>query len=160
MKRAAWLGLSIAAVALPRAAWAQTTGPIVNSQTGLVIIPRGLSANPGAQLTVWPSGGSPTQNWSLVPTEQRWFKIVNQGNGLCIGVDSGSTADGAKVIQWRDNGHTSQEWRWRGEGRNRVLVNRNSGKVIGVAGASTEQGTNLIQWHEDGTPNQRWHLQR
>ncbi len=159
MKRAIFLTFPIVA-AMPRAAWAQASAPIANLQTGLVMIPRGLSSNEGTQLITWYRGTSPVQNWSIIPTGMGWFKLVNAGNGMCVGVAGGSTNDGAKIVQWHDDGTLNQQWRWLGRGGGRtLLVNRGSGKVIGVAGSSTVQGTPLIQWHEDGHLSQFWRLQ-
>ena len=135
MNRAIWLALLILA-ATPGTASAQPTGVIVNFQTGFAIgVPGGSGLG--------------------------WFKLVDVGSGLCVGVLGGSTADGAQIVQWHDDGSMNQQWRWRrrGNGQN-LLVNRGSRKVIGVTGGSTAQGTPLIQWHVDGTPNQLWRLSR
>ncbi|NUT94741.1 MAG: RICIN domain-containing protein, partial [Saccharothrix sp.] len=39
-----------------------------------------------------------------------YHRIVNVRNGLCVDVESGSTADGARVIQWPATGGTNQQW--------------------------------------------------
>ncbi|WP_427925558.1 RICIN domain-containing protein [Streptomyces sp. cg40] len=51
------------------------------------------------------------QNWTLVAAGQGLYKIVNQKSGLLLGVDQMSTASGAQVFQWSDNGTADHLWR-------------------------------------------------
>ncbi len=111
MTRTMWLSLVLVA-ATSGAALAQATGVIVNAQTGLVIGVPGGSTNGGVQLVTWHRNGTANQRWSVVPTDQGWFKLVNGGSGLCVGVNGGSTADGAAIVQWHDDGSMNQQWRW------------------------------------------------
>ena len=47
----------------------------------------------------------------LVPAATSgYFRLVNIKGGLCADVQGGSTADGAKIIQWPANGGSNQEW--------------------------------------------------
>ena len=39
-----------------------------------------------------------------------YYRLVNVKSGLCADVQSGSTSDGAKVIQWPSAGGANQEW--------------------------------------------------
>jgi ABC-type uncharacterized transport system permease subunit len=151
-----WLTLLLA-VAMSGVASAQATGRIANNGTGLVM---GVSAtSEGAQLITNQRNDHATQRWSIAPTGRGWFKLVNVGTGLCVGVTGGSTADGAAIVQWHDDGSLNQQWRWRNGGNGwYLLVNRGSGKVIGVSGGSAAPGTPLIQWHVDGAPTQLWRL--
>ncbi|GII81995.1 lectin [Sphaerisporangium rufum] len=55
--------------------------------------------------------GGAGQRWKLVAAATSGYhRVVNAGNGLCLDVEGGSTADGARVIQWPANGGTNQEW--------------------------------------------------
>ncbi|MER7004747.1 RICIN domain-containing protein [Dactylosporangium sp. NPDC000555] len=51
------------------------------------------------------------QGWKLVHSSTTgYYEIVNVRTGWYVDVEGGSTADGAKVIQWVGNGGSSQEW--------------------------------------------------
>jgi len=68
-----------------------------------------------------------------------------------------SNSEGTAVIQWHDDGHLSQQWRWGSGG----LVNRSSGKMLGTSGGgSTAQGAKLLLWPPTGNPDQAWHFVR
>ena len=69
------------------------------------------------------------------------------------------TADGAKALQWRDNGARDHEWRidLLSSGSYK-LTNMNSGKVLAVAGMLTDDGGEVIQWAGNGTADHEWTL--
>jgi hypothetical protein len=49
----------------------------------------------GAALVQWTDNGGTNQWWTLVPAATSGYsRIVNVGNGWCVDVDGGSTADG------------------------------------------------------------------
>ncbi|MFI7293743.1 RICIN domain-containing protein [Streptomyces sp. NPDC050121] len=71
--------------------------------------PGGASA--GTALDQNSDTNSTNQWWKLVPAATGGnHLLVNIKSGLCADVQSGSTADGAKVIQWSANGGANQEW--------------------------------------------------
>ncbi|MEU5894600.1 RICIN domain-containing protein [Streptomyces sp. NPDC047461] len=39
-----------------------------------------------------------------------YYKLVNRNSGRVLGIDAGSTADGAQVAQWIDTGALDQQW--------------------------------------------------
>ncbi len=39
-----------------------------------------------------------------------YYKLISKATGLVMDVDNSSTADGAKVQQWTDNGTDAQKW--------------------------------------------------
>lgn len=69
------------------------------------------NANQGTALVQTTDTNGANQRWKLVPaTTSGYHRLVNVGNGLCADVEGGSTADGARVIQWAANGGVNQEW--------------------------------------------------
>src|SRR5205814_5661898 len=70
-----------------------------------------------------------------------------------------STADGASVVQWTDNGGTNQQFSLADSAGGYVrLVNRNSGKAVEVAGLSTADGAAVQQYSDWNGNNQQWQL--
>jgi cytochrome c len=87
---------------------------IVNNQTGRCLAPENGSTNNGAQMTVVDCNHADrTQLWHPSVTHDdgthggTW---LNAGSWKCLGVLAGSTANGAKVIQWDCNGNPDQDW--------------------------------------------------
>ncbi len=66
-----------------------------------------------------------------------------------------STASGARVMQWADNGTADHRWRLRhgGNGTFRIQC-ANGGLVLGVSGGSTAQGAQIVTV-ADGTAGDR-----
>ena len=92
-----------------------------------------------------------------MPTNGGFFRVVNR-NAPDTGWDiaGASTANGAKVQLWADNGGANhQQWRpvANGEGLWR-LVARHSGKCLDVTDGSTANGVQLQQWDCNGNPAQ------
>ncbi len=49
--------------------------------------------------------------WTINETEYPGYAtITNVSSGLVLGIDQGSLEDGAKVVQWQDNGTSDHEW--------------------------------------------------
>jgi hypothetical protein len=146
-------------VASHGAAIAQATGQIVNDATGFTIGGGAGSMAEGVQLSVWQHDGSPNQSWSIVPTDDGWFKIVNAGTGLCVDVAGAVSTTGAAIVLSTDDGSASQQWRWLDREGHKILVNRKSREVIRVSGGSTAEGAVLVQWlYVVGAPTQFWHV--
>jgi len=88
------------------------------------------------------------------------YKLIDLGSGKVLGVSGMSTANGASVIQWADNGTADHKWRviLNANGTYR-LVNVNSGKAIGVLGMSTVDGASIVQWDDNGSADHNWTFQ-
>ena len=88
-----------------------------------------------------------------------YYRFLNQNSGLAMDVNGASTASGAGVIQWPQNGGNNQQWiiTDNGNGYYKIL-NRNSGLSLDVNGASTANGAGIIQWPWNGGNNQQWQL--
>ena len=87
------------------------------------------------------------------------FKIVNRYSGKVLGVQSDSTSEGANVIQWSDNGKTSQRWVISKEDNGYKILNVNAGKSLDVDNNSLQDGANVLLWSDHGGSNQRWDIQ-
>jgi len=116
-----------------------------------IYITKGDGSSSGSAGQVEPS--NPVQ--SLV-TSGATYKLINRNSGLALGVENDSTANAANVIQWSDNGKTSQQWIITDEGDGYKLINVNSGKALDVNEHSTKDGANVIIWPDNAGANQRW----
>ncbi|MGC0417781.1 RICIN domain-containing protein [Embleya sp. AB8] len=113
-------------------------------------------------LTMAPSA-SATASPDAPPANQRFeFQRVwgdGEHGALCLGVQGGSSNNGAAVIQWECNGNSDQRWFTRRSYTGYVeIVNVNSGKCLDVPGGSTSAGTGLIQWDCKMDGNQLWYF--
>lgn len=86
-------------------------------------------------------------------------EVVNRNSGKCMDVVSGSTADGAEIIQYDCHGGANQQWRLEdaGGGYHRIVSDA-SGRCLDVDGASTADNARIIQWACNGGANQQWQL--
>ncbi|MCX5062467.1 RICIN domain-containing protein [Streptomyces sp. NBC_01597] len=77
--------------------------------SGKVLDSPGGSAQ-GTQLVQWQDTGGDDQRWKLVDAGGAYHRLVNVGNGWCVDVADGSTADNARVVQWPAGTGTNQQW--------------------------------------------------
>ncbi|MQM25898.1 RICIN domain-containing protein [Glycomyces albidus] len=83
--------------------------------------------------------------------------IVSRVSGKCVDVVSGSTVDGAEIIQYTCHGGANQQWELRAVSGGYVqIVSRASGKCIDISGASTANNARAIQWTCGSGTNQQW----
>ena len=92
------------------------------------------------------------------PKFEGTFKIINRQSGKALGIDSDSTANGANVIQWTDNGKNSQKWVISNEGDGYKIMNVNANKALDVDNNSLKDGGNVLIWIDNGQLNQRWNI--
>ncbi|HEU5129811.1 MAG TPA: RICIN domain-containing protein [Glycomyces sp.] len=86
-------------------------------------------------------------------------EVVNLNSGKCMDVVSGSTADGAEIIQYDCHGAANQQWRLEDAGGGYYrIVSEASGRCLDVDAASTAEGARIIQWACNGGTNQQWQL--
>lgn len=98
---------------------------------------------------------------SATPSAGHVFKIASRQSGKPFGVDGGSVADGAKIIQYTDDGDADQQWRLVDAGSGYYnIIDVNSGKALDDTGGSTSNGTQLQQYTISGTgnSNQQWQI--
>ncbi|MFF5364456.1 family 43 glycosylhydrolase [Streptomyces scabiei] len=95
--------------------------------------------------------------YTIAPS--RAYKCVSVRSGKVANVSGASTADGAAVVQWPDNGESNQHWAFQstGDGYHTITCLR-SGKVLDVAGSSKADGARVVQATADGRTSQQWQL--
>ena len=100
--------------------------------------------------------GELESSYSEIPTGAYTFSTVMDKNKV-IDVTGASTANGANVQLYENNGTLAQEFEVipQGDGYY-ILENRYSGKVLEVAGGSKEARANVQQWEKNGTDAQLW----
>ena len=88
------------------------------------------------------------------------YKLTARHSGKALDVNGGSTADGANVQQWADNGSTAQQWIITAttDGFYR-LVCKASGKALEVSNNALSDGANVQQWNYVGANSQQWKLE-
>jgi len=88
-----------------------------------------------------------------------YYRFLNQNSGQAMDVNGASTADGAGIIQWPQNGGNNQQWIIADNGNGYYkITNRNSGQALDVNGSSVADGAGIIQWPWNGGNNQQWQL--
>ncbi|MEU0409353.1 RICIN domain-containing protein [Streptomyces griseorubiginosus] len=108
--------------------------------------------------------------WSLDAAAGTWtagsgvpaagtYTLKNVNSSQLMDVSSGSTATGAKVIQWPSTGGTNQQWTLTRLADNvYTLKSVKSGLCLDVPSQSTTTGVQLQQWTCNGGTNQQWAL--
>jgi hypothetical protein len=108
--------------------------------------------------------------WSLDAAAGTWsagsglpsagIHTLTDGNSsMVMDVASGSTANGAKIIQWPSNGGTNQQWTLTKVADNvYTLKSVKSGLCLDVPNQSNTTGTQVQQWTCNGGANQQWFL--
>ena len=86
------------------------------------------------------------------------FKIINRQSSKALGINADSTSNGANVVQWTDNGKTSQQWIISNEGDGYKIINVNANKALDVDNSSMADGGNVLIWSDNGQLNQRWDI--
>ncbi|MEU5155394.1 ricin-type beta-trefoil lectin domain protein [Glycomyces sp. NPDC021274] len=85
--------------------------------------------------------------------------IVGRASGKCVDVVTGSTADGAEIIQYDCHGGANQQWYLQSAGSGYVqIISKASGKCLDVASASTANNARVLQYTCNGGTNQQWQL--
>jgi hypothetical protein len=87
-----------------------------------------------------------------------YYKLVNVGTGLVVGIQDMSTADGGLAVGWGDTGTADHRWERITDGSAVRFRNANSGKVLGVDNMSTADNARVLQWGDTGTADHRWTL--
>ncbi len=88
-----------------------------------------------------------------------YYRLLNINSGDALDVNGASTASGANVIQWPQNGGNNQQWIiTSSSGGYYTLTNRNSSILLDVNGASTSQGAGIVQMTSNGGNDQQWQL--
>ncbi|MET7698341.1 RICIN domain-containing protein [Streptomyces sp. NPDC005485] len=120
---------------------------------------RGTTVNVG-QYPTWSldaDAGTWTADSGLPSSEVH--TLTNGNSSMAMDVASGSTAKGAKIIQWSSNGGANQQWTLTKVADNvYTLKSVKSGLCLDVPNQSTDGGVQLEQWTCNGGTNQQWFL--
>ena len=108
--------------------------------------------------------GSAAQTFSIVSPSQlaepvsATYQIRSLANtAQVIDVAGDSSANGANIQAYADNGGTAQIWDvWRRSNGTYLIKNAASGKALDVAGGVAASGTNVQLWQKLGTAAQAW----
>jgi fibronectin type 3 domain-containing protein/regulation of enolase protein 1 (concanavalin A-like superfamily) len=73
-------------------------------------IDNGGTSATGTKLAIQPRNSGTSQLWTIVPDSDRFFSVRSVNSGLATDVASGSTADGANIIQSNYGGGDTQLW--------------------------------------------------
>ncbi|GAB3652929.1 RICIN domain-containing protein [Glycomyces tarimensis] len=85
--------------------------------------------------------------------------IVNRNSGKCVDVVSGSTQNGAEIIQWDCHGGSNQQWQLQDAGGGYYrIVSQAAGKCLDVDAASTADNARILLWTCSSGTNQQWQL--
>jgi Ricin-type beta-trefoil lectin domain-like len=145
----------------PRIGADTTLGFVLNYNSGRCLgITGGEHEAPAVQFTCL--SGHPDQQWHTgAANSAGYYQIVN-GDGQCLGVQGGSTAQGARVYGWNCLGpsHPDQYWLYDGNitcgTYYSPIINYKSGRVLGVAGNSTANGAAVVIWSYQGVCNNQF----
>jgi len=126
-------------------------GPVKSILSSRCLSVDSSSTADGAQIIQWTCLGMNAQEWTFSPdpadTTGTLFFIKNLNSNKCLSVDSNSTADGARVIQWNCIGSSGQKWSILFSAlETGVRIVNHSGKCLSVDSSSTSNGARIIQW--------------
>lgn len=88
------------------------------------------------------------------------YKLTHKGTNQCLDVVNNSSAPGANVQQWTDNGNNAQRWivTLQSDGHFK-LTHKGTNQCLDVANNLPTPGTNVGQWTDNGNDAQRWAIQ-
>ncbi len=88
------------------------------------------------------------------------YKLIHKGTNQALNVANNSTAPGANVDQYNDNGNDAQRWIvTREEDGHYKFRHKNTNQCLDVSGNSSAPSTNVIQYTDNGNDAQRWWME-
>jgi Protein of unknown function (DUF4232)/Ricin-type beta-trefoil lectin domain len=102
----------------------------------------------GGDIATWPLSAAPP---GPVPTGTG--TVEEPFNGMCMAAAGNGSANGIKVVAWKCNHGSSQQWTAYSDGTLRI-----NGKCLDVTGRSTRIGADVELWACDGGPSQQWQI--
>jgi hypothetical protein len=142
-----------------------------NLHSNLNVDVRHSNPNNGTPIQQYTPNGTSAQIFSLFRWDQSpyiGFQIRSTISGSCIGVQGGSTSQGAPALEWGCNGSRDQSWALRtrpGWGNAFEVWNLGSRFCLSVPGASFNAGIQLNQYRCGNRPqpaspfvDQLWHF--
>jgi Protein of unknown function (DUF4232)/Ricin-type beta-trefoil lectin domain len=102
----------------------------------------------GGDISIWPLSAAPPG-----PVLTGTGTIQSAFNGMCMAAAGNGSADGTKVVAWRCNGDSSQQWTAYSDGTLRI-----NAKCLDVTGRSTKIGAKVQIRACDSGPSQQWQI--
>jgi 1-phosphatidylinositol phosphodiesterase len=109
----------------------RTDRPVVNAGNGRCLDTEG-GVHAGSALLSWPCHGGVNQRLTMLGEQIRV-------GGLCLDVEGGHNAPGARVIAWPCHGGANQNWTFTADGQIRTLM-QGARRCIGVNFANNRTG--------------------
>ncbi|MER5946430.1 RICIN domain-containing protein [Streptomyces sp. NPDC001904] len=119
----------------------------------VTLVPMGAAR---LRITSFPTAAPDGHPWTPEPPYRR---IQNKHSGKVLAVDSMSTADGARVVQFDNSGTGDHAWQLLDAGNGRLRIrNGQSGKYLAVEGSSTADSARVVQFEDSGNgrPDLLW----
>lgn len=101
--------------------------------------------------------GNTNQEWKFTRQTDGSYELVNVQSGLCADVEGGSTAEGAKVIQWACSGGSNQHWTVSRQANGTYTVASVKSRML-LTTASTSDGSLVTQQPDTNSPLQHWKI--
>ncbi|MGM0452350.1 MAG: alpha/beta fold hydrolase [Thermodesulfobacteriota bacterium] len=89
-----------------------------------------------------------------------YYKITARHSGKALDVQYGSTANGADIIQYSENGGDNQIWllQYDPDADAYLVMAKHSEKCLDVRYGATSNGTDACQWDWNDQENQKWEI--
>ena len=115
----------------------------------------------GDKVQIWDDYRSNANLYNLRYDDQTGGYIITaKHSGLVLEVADGSTADGAVIRQWEDQGKPNQRWIFEPADDGTYYIRAMQGAYLNVSGGSTSNGSKLISFRFEGGDNEMFKLQR
>ncbi|MBO1332093.1 beta-L-arabinofuranosidase domain-containing protein [Streptomyces sp. VRA16 Mangrove soil] len=117
----------------------------------VTLVPMGAAR---LRITSFPTAAPDGHPWTPEPP---YHRVGNKHSGKVLAVDSMSTANDARVVQFDNSGTGDHAWQLldAGDGRLRIR-NGQSGKFLAVKDSSTADSAWAVQYEDNGRPDLLW----
>ncbi|MFI7382409.1 beta-L-arabinofuranosidase domain-containing protein [Streptomyces sp. NPDC049813] len=117
----------------------------------VTLVPMGAAR---LRITSFPTAGPDGHPWTPHPPYRR---IQNKHSGKVLAVDSMSTDNDARVVQFDNSGTGDHAWQLLDAGGGRLRIrNGQSGKYLSVKASSTADSAWAVQYEDDGRTDLLW----
>ncbi|MGY0020216.1 RICIN domain-containing protein [Streptomyces sp. YJ-C3] len=117
----------------------------------VTLVPMGAAR---LRVTSFPTAGPDGHAWTPEPPYRR---IQNKHSGKVLAVDSMSTANDARVVQFDNSGTGDHAWQLIDAGGGKLRIrNGQSGKYLVVEGSSTTDSARVVQYEDNGRADLLW----
>lgn len=145
----------------------ETTSQYVNIVAGLYTIKTKLGnkmvldteGNGTSNLTniqIYKSNNTIAQKFSIQPTGDGWYMIINPLSGKCLDVDGASTKNRTNVRLYEPNRTDAQKWRVCQVNNDYVIKSKLGNIYLDVADGLAQNRANVQIYEGNGTDAQKW----